>query len=283
MQEITIEARGLQFPALVDGPKDGPLVVMLHGLPRNRWEWHHQIPSVAALGHHVVAPDLRGFSHGARPEGVEAYHVDEYVADTLAIADEVAGRDAPFHLMATSIGASMAWVLAARFPERVRSLVCINIPHPGALATASAGTEGARGDQRDRFSYIRQARQEGNERAMFESMLATQGVDPAESEPYRRALDDDDVLRTVFNYYRALPLWSRDPLPPVPMATTFIWPTGSANVSPMAIDAMPEWVTGPYALHIVEDVHQPVLQAAPGVMTELLVEHLSAQDGPVSR
>ena len=69
MQEITIEARGLQFPALVDGPKDGPLVVMLHGLPRNRWEWHHQIPSVAALGHHVVAPDLRGFSHGARPEG----------------------------------------------------------------------------------------------------------------------------------------------------------------------------------------------------------------------
>jgi len=273
MGDITIQARGLEFPALIDGPDDGVLIVMLHGLPRNRWEWHHQIPVLAGMGFRVVAPDLRGFAAGARPEGVESYHVDEYVADTLAIADAVAGEGRPFHLMGTSIGASMAWVLAARHAARVSSLVCINIPHPGALAAASGHRERGSDDQRERFSYIGEAQKEGNERTMFEAMLSTQGVAPSESEPYRRALDDD-VLRTVFHYYRALPLWSRDPVPPVSMPTTFIWPTGSANVSPAAIDAMPEWVTGPYALHIVEDVHQPVLQAAPDVMNTLLAAHL---------
>ena len=275
MEEITIGARGFEFPALVAGPADGPLIMMLHGLPRNRWEWHHQIPALAGLGFRVVAPDLRGFSAGARPEGVDFYHVDEYVADVLAIADMTVGEQRPFHLMATSIGASMAWVLAARHASRVLSLVCINIPHPGALAAASVGRERRAGDQRERFSYIREARKEGNERAMFEAMLSAQGVEPDESEPYRRALDDDDVLRTVFHYYRALPLWSSDRVEPVSAPTTFIWPTGSGNVSPAAIEAMPEWVTGPYSLHVVEDVHQPVLQAAPEVMIELLVAHLA--------
>jgi len=275
MEEITIAARGLEFPALAAGPADGPLIMMLHGLPRNRWEWHHQIPLLAGLGYRVVAPDLRGFSAGARPEGVASYHVDEYVADALAIADRGAGEQRPFHLMATSIGASIAWVLAARHPARVLSLVCINIPHPGALAAASVGRERTPDDQRERFSYIREARKEGNERAMFEAMLSAQGVAPAESEPYRRALDDDDVLCTVFHYYRALPLWARDRVEPVSVLTTFIWPTGSDNVSPAAIEAMPKWVTGPYALHVVEDVHQPVLQAAPEVMNELLVAHLA--------
>jgi len=275
VEEITIGARGFEFPALVAGPADGPLIMMLHGLPRNRWEWHHQIPALAGLGFRVVAPDLRGFSAGARPEGVDSYHVDEYVADVLAIADMTAGEQRPFHLMATSIGASMAWVLAARHASRVLSLVCINIPHPGALAAASVGRERTPDDQRERFSYIREARKEGNERAMFEAMLSAQGVAPAESEPYRRALDDDDVLRTVFHYYRALPLWARDRVEPVSVPTTFIWPTGSDNVSPAAIEAMPKWVTGSYALHVVEDVHQPVLQAAPEVMIELLVAHLA--------
>ena len=60
MQDVEIEARGMTFQALVDGPANAPLVMMLHGLPRNRWEWHHQIPAVAAMGFRAVAPDLRG-------------------------------------------------------------------------------------------------------------------------------------------------------------------------------------------------------------------------------
>jgi pimeloyl-ACP methyl ester carboxylesterase len=275
LQELEIDARGMTFQALSDGPEDGPLLVLLHGLPRNRWEWHHQIPPMAEMGFRTVAPDLRGFCPGARPPGVEAYHVKEYAQDALEIADALGHGGRPFHLMGTSIGATMAWWLAAKHPDRVATLVCINIPHPGALAEGRKNTaKGAEG-QREKFSYIRESAKEGNERNMFEAMLAAQGVPPDESEPYRKALDDDEALRAVYNYYRAIPLWMREPLPPVPMPTLFIWPTGSTNVASASIEANANWVKGPYRLEIVENVHQPALQAAPTRMTPLLLEHLS--------
>ena len=84
-----------------------------------------------------------------------------------------------------------------------------------------------------------------------------------------------EALRAVYNYYRAIPLWMREHLDPVPMPTMFIWPTGSTNVANASIEANANWVKGPYRLEIVEDVHQPVLQAAPERMTRLLLEHLS--------
>jgi pimeloyl-ACP methyl ester carboxylesterase len=59
MHEIEVDARGMTFTGLADGPDDGPLVMLLHGLPRNSWEWHHQIPKNAARGYRVVAYDLR--------------------------------------------------------------------------------------------------------------------------------------------------------------------------------------------------------------------------------
>lgn len=275
MEDVEIEARGLTFQALVDGPKEGPLLLLMHGLPRNRWEWHHQIPRFAERGFRVVAPDLRGFCPGARPEGVEAYHVDEHAKDFLAIAEGLGHGARPFHLMGTSIGATMAWWLAAKHPDRVATLVCINIPHPGALAEGRKQTRSAASGQGEKFSYIQQAMKEGQERTMFEAMLAKQGVPPEESEPYRSALDSDEALRAVYHYYRAIPLWARERLDPVPMPTLFIWPTGSENVARASIDANANWVTGPYRLEVVEDVHQPALQAAPERMTQLLLEHLS--------
>ena len=265
----------MRFTGLADGPEDGPLVLLLHGLPRNSWEWHHQIPSIAALGFRVVAHDLRGFCDGARPDGVESYHLDEYVADTLAIADDLAGAGAGFHLMGTSIGSSIAWGLAAKHPERVRSLVGINIPHPGAIKEAMAASASSAEDQGDRFSYFREAAEEGNERAMFERMLEVQAVPPEESEPYRRALDSDEALRAVYHWYRAIPLWAGEDLDPVSMPTTFIWPPGSENVSRASVDALANWVTGPYRLEVVEDAHQPILQAEPDELTDVLIAHLA--------
>jgi pimeloyl-ACP methyl ester carboxylesterase len=275
LKEIEIEARGMTFQALADGPEEGPLLLLLHGLPRNRWEWHHQIPAMAELGFRVVAPDLRGFCPGARPEGIEAYHLKEYAQDILEIADVLGRSECPFHLMGTSIGATMAWWLAAKHSDRVSTLVCINIPHPGALAAGRSKTRKKAEGQEEKFNYVQRAAREGNERNMFKAMLATQGVSAEESEPYRRALDSDEALRAVYNYYRAIPLWFKERLDPVPMPTLFIWPTGSENVASDSIKANANWVKGPYRLEVVEDVHQPVLQAEPERLTRMLLEHLS--------
>lgn len=279
MKTIEIEARGFTFEALVDGPESGPLLILLHGLPRNSWEWHHQIPPMAAMGFRTVAPDLRGFCAGARPEGVEAYHIKEYAADILAIADVLAGEGAPFHLMGTSIGATMAWRIAAEHPERVLTLACLNIPHQGAFFEAAQKSDANAKEQREKFNYFKASSEDGNERAMFHRMLDKQGMPPEETDPYRKALDSDEALEAVYNYYRAIPLWQRDRLAKCPMPTLFIWPPGSGNVSKAAAEATANQVTGPYRFEVLENVHQPILQAAPEKLTAMLLEHLTEHAG----
>lgn len=279
MKTIEIEARGFTFEALADGPEDGPLLILLHGLPRNSWEWHHQIPPMAAMGFRTVAPDLRGFCAGARPQGVEAYHIKEYAADILAIADALGGEGAPFHLMGTSIGATMAWRIAAENPERVPTLVCMNIPHQGAFFEASQKSDANAKEQREKFSYFKASSKDGNERAMFHRMLDKQGMPVEETEPYRTALDSDEALEAVYNYYRAIPLWQRDRLAKCPMPTLFIWPPGSGNVSRAAAEACGNQVTGPYRFEVLEGVHQPILQAAPEKLTAMLLAHLAEHAG----
>ncbi|MCH2184575.1 hypothetical protein MK280_01755 [Myxococcota bacterium] len=42
-----------------------------------------------------------------------------------------------------------------------------------------------------------------------------------------------------------------------------------------SIEANANWVEGPYLLEIIENVHQPALQAAPERLTPLLLRHLA--------
>lgn len=89
LKEIEIEARGMKFQTLADGPEEGPLLLLLHGLPRNRWEWHHQIPAMAKMGFRVVAPDLRGFCPGVPREGVRAGHRVPAVNETIPTDERI--------------------------------------------------------------------------------------------------------------------------------------------------------------------------------------------------
>jgi len=73
LEQIQLQVGEFTFAALAAGPADGELVFMLHGFPQSSYEYRHQIPVVAEMGFRVVSPNQRGYSPGARPEGVQAY------------------------------------------------------------------------------------------------------------------------------------------------------------------------------------------------------------------
>ena len=273
MNRVQIKARGFTFDAWSAGPKEGPLILCLHGLPRTSWEWHQQLPKLGEAGYRAVAPDLRGYCPGARPEGVEAYVGDEFVKDILAIADQLGWEDRPFHLMATSIGSVIAWWLAGNYPQRVATLVCINIPHPMAIIEVIASKAGDK--QRRGFSYFSNFRKEGEELKNFESILKRIGLPAEETNPYRKALSSDEALRAVFHWYRALPLWASQPLKPIIVPTLFIWPPKAENVSQKAAEANAHYVEGPYRFEILNDARNFALQMEPEKITSLLLEHLA--------
>ncbi len=270
MNRIQIKARGFTFDALSDGPEEGPLLILLHGLPRTSWEWHHQLPKLAEAGFRTVAPDLRGYCPGARPERANAYVVREFVKDILAIADELGWADRPFHLMGTSIGAVIAWCLAGKYPKRVATLACINQPHPGAIVEVMSTK--AADKQRKGYSYFSEFRKEGKELENFEGILERIALPAEETDPYREALSSEEALRAVFHWYRVLRIPA---LKPVVMPTLYIWPQNVANVSRETAEANAHYVKGPYRFEILEVALNFALQMEPEKITRLLLEHLA--------
>jgi pimeloyl-ACP methyl ester carboxylesterase len=111
---------------IVDGPA-GPLSVLVAGTPGpgDTVVLIHPINTAAsvwaavmgALARPSVALDLRG--HGSSGQ-VGPYTVDGYVDDVLAVLDALGLESA--HLAGGSLGGSIGLALAARCPERVRTV-----------------------------------------------------------------------------------------------------------------------------------------------------------------
>lgn len=129
---VRIPANGFEFRARVAGFEgDGPGLILLHGFPSLSVKWAPLIERAAADGYRVVAYDQRGFSPGARPKDVAAYHVNRVAEDLFAIADAVGFEE--FHLVGHDWGAMVGWVAAGSRPDRISTLTALSIPHPYAI------------------------------------------------------------------------------------------------------------------------------------------------------
>ena len=154
-ERLEIPVGEFVFDALADGPEDGELVLLLHGFPQSSFEWRSQLAALGEAGYRAVAPDQRGYSPRARPEGVEHYEVHHLIADVLAIADWLGGHQ--FHLVGHDWGAAVAWGLGGTYQERLRTLNIVSVPHPKAFAAALSESK----DQQEKSSYIQLFREEG--------------------------------------------------------------------------------------------------------------------------
>jgi pimeloyl-ACP methyl ester carboxylesterase len=131
--ELRVPTNGITLQAVQAGPRDGPLVILLHGFPDFWWSWRRQIEPLAAAGLHVLVPDQRGYNLSDRPPGVGAYDLDTLAADVIGLADSLG--HARVALVGHDWGGLVAWWTASRHPHRVERLVAINAPHPAVVGT----------------------------------------------------------------------------------------------------------------------------------------------------
>jgi pimeloyl-ACP methyl ester carboxylesterase len=114
----------------VDFGGDGPPILLLHGLAGRGNVWHETGGWLTQHGH-VFAPDQRG--HGRSAKGLDDYSRDAYVADAVALIERL--QLAPVQLIGQSMGGLNAFLVAARRPDLVRSLVVVEArpsPNPSA-------------------------------------------------------------------------------------------------------------------------------------------------------
>ena len=121
----TVPSNGINLHIAEAG--QGPLVLLLHGWPESWYSWRHQLPALAAAGFHAVAPDVRGYGRSDAPHPIEAYRMQEMVADYVGILDALGEETAV--VVGHDWGAPMAWTSAILHPERYRAVVGMSVPY----------------------------------------------------------------------------------------------------------------------------------------------------------
>ncbi len=284
VETSTVDVGPLRFTVDRSGGHDldRPLVLLLHGFPQSRHTWRTELPALAEAGYRGWAPDQRGYSPGARPDGIDAYRTEHLVGDVLALAD-AAGAER-FHVVGHDWGGQLAWLTAAHHPDRVISLAVVSRPHPRAFVTALSGDPA----QADRSRHHRSFQDpeatdrllaEGGDR--FRRLLTGGGVPADDAEAYLSVLGSHPAMDAAINWYRAAGgagLRAAD-TPDVTVPTLYVWGDDDASVGRMAAEGTAANVDAPYRFVELPGVGHFVTDQDPGAFPPLLLDHLKRASG----
>jgi pimeloyl-ACP methyl ester carboxylesterase len=274
IESIQIPTAAGTFDALTAGPADGRKVLLLHGFPQGALEWEHQLGALADAGHHAVAFDQRGYCAGVRPAEVADYRMAELVADVLRVADALGWAE--FDLIGHDWGAAVAWALADRQPDRVRTLAAVSVPHPQSFNEALHGDE----DQQRRSAYLGMFQQPGvaeqfllgDDAAGLRRMLQ-QAVEPAKLERYVARLSEPGAVTAALNWYRATRPEDVETAP-ITVPTLYVWGAEDIGVGRVAAVGTKAWVSAPYQFEEFEGIAHWVPEEAPERLSSVLLGHL---------
>jgi pimeloyl-ACP methyl ester carboxylesterase len=278
-ETLDIPVGEMTFTARAAGPDSGRLVLLLHGFPESSWSWRSQLTALADAGYRVIAPDQRGYSSGARPEGKEHYAIPHLVADVVAMADWVGGHQ--FDLVGHDWGGAVAWQLAGRHPERLRTLTVVSTPHPAAF-TSSLADAGA--DQSQRSWYMEWFQQpDVPEQTLLADDAAGlrniySNLEPADAQRYVDLLSEPGALTAALNWYRAASIGDVRELGPITTPTLYVWSDQDVALGREAAEATAQHVEGPYRFEVLEGISHWIPEEAADRLNTLLLEHLASVD-----
>ncbi len=270
----TFRREGMEFDVRDAGPADGEPVVLLHGFPQDRSAFDRMAPVLHGAGLRTLAPDQRGYSPGARPVGRADYRLREAVQDVLALLD-AAGLESA-HVVGHDWGGLVGWALGAWYPERVRTLTALSVPHPAAMTKSLVSS-----DQGLRSSYVALFQLPvvperlllARDGAALRTMLRRGGLPDDAVDRYVRHMREPGALTAALNWYRALPYGARDAVGRVSVPTLHVWSTGDPFLGRAATEATHQYVTGPYRLEVLEGVTHWIPELAAERTAELVVAH----------
>jgi pimeloyl-ACP methyl ester carboxylesterase len=256
---------GLVFGVDDVGDPAAPAVILLHGFPQDRASWAGVVPHLVRHERRTLAPDLRGYSPGASPRDKRQYALDRIAADVIALAD--AAGLARFDLAGHDWGAALAFHVAGRYPQRVRTLTALSVPHRGAWAPSAL-----RGTQLWRSKYIALFQLPRlPERVLargLEGFLLRSGLGAEHARRYGERGRRGE-LDAALNWYRAMRLTST--FPRVAAPTRFAWGDGDEYVTEGLARSCGAWVDGAYTFEILRGVGHWIPEMQPRLAAELIL------------
>lgn len=271
-------ASQLTFNSYSAGERKQPLVLFLHGFPESGIVWKGLMSEISALGFYCVAPDLRGYSSGARPRGKKNYHIDFLAKDVIEIAESLGYSR--FHLVGHDWGSAIGWKVVHDYPEHILSWTGMSVPHLQAFFSAIMTDP----IQKKKSRYIRllnwpiipELKIKKNNFAAFRKLWKVQSKE--EVSDYIDILSQPGALTAALNYYRGNKVLFKtsmheNVIGDIMVPTLFIWGKKDIAVGEKCVDLGHTFMKAYYKFLPLDAGHW-LVQTKYAELKEALLEHL---------
>jgi len=120
-----VHANGLKQSYLDEGPREGEVVVMLHGNPSWSFYWRHLVLGLRDK-YRCIVPDHIGMGLSDKPDDAKYEYTLQSRIDDLDALLQHAGVDGPVTLAVHDWGGMVGFGWALKHSDRVRRLVILN-------------------------------------------------------------------------------------------------------------------------------------------------------------
>jgi pimeloyl-ACP methyl ester carboxylesterase len=268
---VTFTNDDLRFDVIDQGPENGEVIVALHGFPQLSTCWDAVMPALTGAGYRVLAPDQRGYSPGARPARAKNYQLDRLGGDVLALAD-AADADR-VHLLGHDWGGAVAWYLASRRPDRVRSLSVVSTPHPRALRKALRGRQLLKSWYMPlvQLPWVPELALRSRDAALTRRLLGRSGLPAIRQAEAAALLVEPGAATATLNWYRAMRIRHAPGPGHVAVPTLYVWGDRDVALGRTAANFTADWVTGPYRFEVLAGASHWIPDQRPDQLANLVL------------
>jgi pimeloyl-ACP methyl ester carboxylesterase len=120
----TVNIDGLDIFYREAGPKNAPVVLLLHGFPTSSHMFRNLIPALSDE-FHLIAPDYPGYGNSSMPTVDHFAYTFDNLAEVISKFTEKVGLN-KYSLYVMDYGAPIGYRLATEYPDRIQSIVVQN-------------------------------------------------------------------------------------------------------------------------------------------------------------
>ena len=277
ISKTTININGMNYLCRTAGMnQDGELVILLHGFPESSIIWEKTMEKLAAQGYRCLAPDQRGYSEGARPEGYENYSFKNLADDVIKFAENL-GVNGKFHLVGHDLGAAVGWNVVTLYPERIQTWTSLSVPYWPAYKWALENDP----EQRKKGAYLSTFKEKDIPEAFLEkddfAFLRNLwgGIDEKEVEDYMRIFSEPSGRTGTINWYRAILMNNSDSSSPadVEVPTALIWGNKDMAIGRAGVEKSHTYMKGEYEFHELDAGHW-LTQFNEEEVSKIIIDHI---------
>jgi pimeloyl-ACP methyl ester carboxylesterase len=120
VQNRSVQVAGYRLHYVAEGPANGPVVVLVHGLGGSAGDWLNLAANLAKAGFRVYMPDLLGYGRSPMPADF-SYSVRAEAGVVVGFLDALGLRQVD--LGGLSMGGWIVQLVAVEHPERINRLI----------------------------------------------------------------------------------------------------------------------------------------------------------------